>query len=147
MRPREAADQLWVTTQTVRDWLRAGRLRGRKGPSGRWEVEDASVEELRSELKRGTPRVDYRKGAQLFEAKVATLEAKVSEISQRAASMEFERDRFRAGALAARGAALELNAAQAVLERWVAATWRFQNDAPARWLSFGPQSVEEVGED
>jgi hypothetical protein len=99
-------------------------------------------------LKRGTPRVDYRKRAQLLEAKVATLEAKVSETSQRAASMEFERDRFRADALAAHGAALELNAAQAVLERWVAATLEVsERRASALAQLLGPQSVEEVGEE
>jgi hypothetical protein len=99
-------------------------------------------------LNRGAPRVDYRTRAQLLEDKVAALEAKVSDISRRAASMEFERDRFRADALAARAAALELNAAQAVLERWVAATLEVsERRAGALAQLLGPQSVEELSED
>lgn len=111
-----ASKRLRVTAQTVRDWLREGRLRGRQTSTGRWLVEVLSIEELASEApganRAGGPLPASIEGRldQIAEV-VADLQKRELISEKLLRQIEKERDEFRSQARAFRAAALELSAA------------------------------------
>ena len=107
----QAAQRLRVTPQTVRNWLRAGRLEGTKHGT-RWFVERASIELL--EPNDGEPDAPIREIENRINEIAKSLEQLLSQESHASrllAAIERERDHYRAEAAASKEAALRVNAA------------------------------------
>lgn len=106
------AKELGLSTQAVRNLIRSGKLKGSKDPEDRWLVDTASVAAyLETHGRRkpdaaSTERIEQRLDA-LAAAVAALAETNVDAVS-RAVIAERERDRYRAEAATARGAALQL---------------------------------------
>ncbi len=106
-----AAKALNVTPQTVRDWIRAGRLKAGRAANGRFSVDAASVEMLagsRSSSAAATPADPAL--ADILRA-LRELQAQELASARLLEAVERERDRYRAEASAMREAALQLSAA------------------------------------
>lgn len=112
----QAAQQLRVTPQTVRNWLRDGQLEGAKRGT-RWFVERTSIE-LR-ELDAGGPQTAGREIEDRLDEIAISVERLLSQESQSSqllAAVERERDRYRAEAATSKEAALRVNAAAAEID-------------------------------
>jgi excisionase family DNA binding protein len=103
----EAAERLGLTTQAVRNRIRAGTLPGTKDERGRWRIPSGAVP--RAPLTAVIP--------DSLDDRVAALERELGALREaqahREADLQNERDRHRADAVAAREVALHLNAAVA----------------------------------
>jgi hypothetical protein len=109
-----AAALLNATPQSIRDWVRDGRLLGQKGANGRFRVDRASAELLRRER---VPGSEPAHAAEVV-ATLADISTEVEHLRDRdelyerlLAQLEAERDRYRADSSTLRGAAIELLAA------------------------------------
>jgi len=114
-----AADELGASTQTVRNYLRASSLRGVKSESGRWRVDAASVEEYLAANGSKLERPDTRDRIDELTVAVRELSARDVAAERLVADFQRERDRYRADAVAAKGAALAVNAAARELDHGV----------------------------
>ena len=114
-----AADELGVSTQTVRNFLRASSLQGAKSESGRWRVDAASVEEYLAANGSKLERPDTRDRIDELTVAVRELSARDVAAERLVADFQRERDRYRADAAAAKGAALAVNAAARELDHAV----------------------------
>ena len=47
--PGEFGKHFGVTAQTVREWVKAGKVRGVRLPSGRWKIPYAEVDRIKEE--------------------------------------------------------------------------------------------------
>lgn len=106
----EAARRLGVTSQTVRDRIRAGSLTGRKDDRGRWRVPEDVLPVAPAALEDDPSigaRVDH------LEHELAELRAAQDRGAHVSDALAAERDRYRAEAVAARDAAARLNIAVA----------------------------------
>lgn len=106
---RDAATRLGVSPQTIRNWLRRNRLKGRM--QGRtWLVDTKSIEALEPRISRHAGNATQPSDIEHDSAQLAET---VNRLVQREAaaerlleSIERERDRFRAEAAASKEAAL-----------------------------------------
>jgi excisionase family DNA binding protein len=102
---REAATRLGVTPQTIRNYVRAGKLEGDKDAAGLWRVSAETVERMSS---RPALPVDVVARVSRLAEEVGKLRGRADTADQLVAALERERDRFRGDAAAAREAALIL---------------------------------------
>lgn len=104
-----AAEALGVSTQTVRNWIKDGKLEGWKSPNGRWHVDDRSLRDCAGG--RGATDGTIADKLDRLSADVAAL-GEADRLSARLLeAAERERDRYRADAAAIRDTALQLVAA------------------------------------
>lgn len=133
----EAARELSVTPQTIRNWIRAERLEGKK--VGRaWVVSAAAVQ-------REAQRAPRRERSGSTERQLAALVAAVERLEARSTTSEElleltrrERDHFRADAATAREAALRVNAAAGEINaavRHLLSILELQSDALTQLLA------------
>jgi excisionase family DNA binding protein len=106
----QAAERLHVSPQSVRNWLRSGRLSGKRVGS-QWWVRESEVREMERKL-------PHRAQSP------SSLQSELRDLSDRVLALEnslqfanAERDRFRAEAAAAKSAALEANGVAAEMVR------------------------------
>jgi excisionase family DNA binding protein len=102
---REAATRLGVTPQTIRNYVRAGKLEGDKDAAGSWRVSAEAVE--RMSTRPALPGDVVARVSRLAE-EVGELRGRADTANQLVAALERERDRYRGDAAAAREAALIL---------------------------------------
>ncbi|HXC79465.1 MAG TPA: helix-turn-helix domain-containing protein [Candidatus Acidoferrum sp.] len=105
-----AGHELGVSAQTVRDWARSGKLRGSQGPTGRWLIEDSSVQEVvATEGRRGRPvNHDLERRLDIVVEEVAMLRTRDVTENELVSALTRERDRYRADSATIREAALKL---------------------------------------
>lgn len=144
----EAARALEVSPQTVRNWIRNGTLAGRKS-NGTWRVEVRSVEtrlaERPAKLSHALPPTEVQSRIDELASSVQRLLERDQAAERLLASTERERDRFRAEALAAREAALRVNAAARETDaavRHLLDVLRQQSEALTQLLA--PGSAEDL---
>lgn len=108
-----AAAKLNVTSQTIRNWVRSGRLSGSQMSAGRLRVDAASVERLLSDGGDGSGATGG--ATQSLEATLADIRRALEDLRSRdlaatrlLEAVERERDRFRAESAALRDASLQL---------------------------------------
>jgi len=139
----DAAEQLGVTPQTVRNWLQDSELRGHRDGRGRWQIETASVEEYLAQHGRGNNGrsvADLQREIERLTVIVGELRASETTSAQLIEPLERERDRYRADASAARAAALSLITAAREIDGVVRQTLRvleLQADALVQLLAPG----------
>src|SRR5438132_105074 len=104
----EAAKLLNVTTQTIRDWVRGGKLRAVRTQSGRFRIDVASVEALLEPDRNGPTSGKVEDTLSEITGALADLQARDRAAEQLLEAVERERDRFRAESATLRGAALQL---------------------------------------
>lgn len=104
----EVAERLGLTTQAVRDRIRAGTLPGTKDERGQWRIPSRAVPSTPGAAA-SPSSLDDRVAA--LEHELGTLRNARDAQAHRQADLQRERDRHRADAVAAREVALHLNAA------------------------------------
>jgi len=111
-RVSQAATELGLSTQAVRNLIRGGKLAAAKDPEGRWLIEEASVSAYLARHGRHKPPPA---GLERIEAmldeltrSVASLQKSNASATQLLEATERERDKHRAEAAAVREAALRL---------------------------------------
>jgi hypothetical protein len=109
------AQRLGLSSQAVRDLIRAGKLKGTKDPEGRWLIEAESAEAYAATHARG--KADGAADIARIEKKLDELATSVSSLRQEnplatrlLETTERERDKHRADAAAVRETALRLAA-------------------------------------
>lgn len=150
----QAAEELGLSSQRVRDLIRAGKLEACKRSNGRWLIDATS---FRSYLasgdaqkpRRPTHREIARRLNELSAAVTALVESDRTSVSLLDA-VERERDRYRADAAAVREAALRLLASAEDTQNAVVTllnVMRTQGDALAQLLAPGsPQDLLPASE-
>lgn len=105
-----AASLLGVTSQTVRNWIRAGKLEGWQGTNGRWSVKRGSLDLADLSTKMPASGADdlERRLSSLGQT-VDALQNERAAVQQTLEAVERERDRHRADAAALRDAAIRMN--------------------------------------
>jgi predicted transcriptional regulator len=143
-----AAEELGVTSQTVRNQVRAGLLAGRKDDRGRWRVEASSVQaslDTHGRGAHGDATASLRSDVRRLATALEELRANWTLASDGADMLRGERDRYRAEAAAARSAAVSLIAAAREVEGAVKQTLKIldlQADALVQLLA--PGSPEDL---
>ena len=146
----QAADELGLSTQGVRDLIRAQKLDATKGPNGRWSINATSVEGYLEEhgRKRGRTQSDVdsmrERLAELGQSIAVLMEDRRSS-DRLFQALERERDRYRADAVASRAAAAAILASTkdtySAVEGLLDAL-RKQENALTQFLT--PGSLQEV---
>lgn len=134
----QAAEVLGVTTQTVRNWIDSGKLKGSKGLNGRWQIDAVSLHE-RAEAHGAADHAIALKLDRLSVDVTAMMEADRAS-TRLLAAVERERDRYRVDAASIRDAALQLVAAADETHQAVAALLEImarQRDALSQLLAPG----------
>lgn len=111
-RVSQAAGELGLSTQAVRNLIRSGKLEAGKDPEGRWLIDSTNLSEylaLYGRSKPASPGLDrIEERLDELSRSVASLRESNASATQLLEMTERERDKYRADAAAVREAALRL---------------------------------------